>query len=1049
MIHFSNPITRFFAIATFALPALTLGSCIASGDGIGVGSGTGAGSGKASLVLEDMQWGRLVNVFDLAGDLVETDIVIRESVQSDGIRFTLSQNPITQVEILTVLLTQGTPAFEEALADARSGLTSLQAKSFDSPGPFTKLARNGAIRLVFSEFVDPSSVDRQTIQVLVGTSEASLSSLEMRYVVKEDVGQNGEPVGVVILDPTISQIDSQQLGVPENGIGFPESEDQATPNIKLRIPTKLNPFINQTLLLTNKAKTQTFDVNRNAAGNSITEPHEFAGLDPVAIRAVRTGNNQDAYNGFLTDTAKPSLIVTQPATIAAVTEVGQQRNLIYAMDVLSCRPMSPKVGDVFEVSGSLVQITSVIDTSDNTAYEVQGVLLAGTLPGGSIGVAANLTTRYSVADAAVQLCFLTITPQPTVSFPATGVDPFATISVRFSEPIDVPTVRSLDSMVLSSADAGANSSDNNREWDLAAGESVPDFLDRLPGFGSGGGPGRIMFGPVQASGDAQSFTLAPLAGITDAFGEGGALQVSLALRDGNTGILDLAGNVVDFSSFVAGHSSQAGVQISMAAVPIPTDKYFALRGNGIDEDGDQAPEYAGQLGPIQGDGILRGRGIVRFSRQADQTNLYVGQRLKFTSGLMTPLTPAGAVLMTCYAYHQLGFGLSSVSEFNLDVEGLNWSPFDGVVFDDTFDRYSLALAHSNRFPDDMINAGSGYPQHQNSGLKRLSGNIFDSNIYGFGQDPELYADLDEVIMFDTDYGLSSVNRFQTPGGVSMYPWPEFDSTYTWRDTHFPLPNGGTLQGGNATGSGPTNPGGYGVPPSVVGGVPTWLNGDFPSIALPLLMRFRCYPRGQEFGFNGFQVQIMVGSSNIPAFRVFSTGGRDGGGTWNLVVPDLPPEGTAPNGGYNTSTGVATKGFGPELYWGQVDFVTKVSKVYTHWFDFGGDLNAMSALAIEPTAAQASPGTSVEVQFRSTATIFDTACDDGPSPLNDASTSFDAYGEYEGTCATLSIPSDWYSDPAELINDGRQFFQLRFTFVSNIEQDLLAELDAFGFAYTTQ
>ncbi|MDA0666634.1 MAG: hypothetical protein O3A95_01030 [Planctomycetota bacterium] len=1048
MIQFPTSITRFLVLATLALPTLTLASCGADGTGIGAGNGTGAGSGKASLALEDMQWGRLVNVFDLSGDLVQTDVVIRESVQSDGIRYTLSQNPITQVEILTVLLTQGTPAFEEALADARSGLTSLQAKSFDSPGPFTKLARNGAIRLVFSEFLDPTSVDRQTIQVLVGSSEESLSSLEVRYVVKESVGQNGEPVGVVILDPTISKIDSQQLGIPENGIGFPESEDQVTPNIKLRIPTKLNPFINQTLLLTNKAKTQTFDVNRNAAGDSITEPHEFAGLDPVAVRAVRTGNNLDAFNGFLSDTSKPSLIVTQPATIASVTEVGQQRNLVYAMDVLSCRPMSPKVGDVFEVSGSLVQITSVIDSSDNTAYVVQGVLLAGTLPGGSIGVAANLTTRYSVADAAVQLCFLTITPQPTRNFPADGVDPFATISVRFSEPIDVTTVRSLDSMVLSSADTGAASDDNNREWDLASGETIPDFLDRIPGFGSGGGPGRIMFGPLQASGDAQAFTLAPLAGITDAFGESGALQVSLALRNGPTGILDLAGNVVDFSSFVAGHSSQTGVQISMASGPVPTDKYFALRGNGVDEDGDQAPEYAGQLGPIEGDGVLRGRGIIRFSRQADQTNQFVGQRLKFTTGLMTPLTPAGAVLMTCYGYHQLGFGLSSVSEFNLDVEGLNWSPFDGVVVDDTFDRYSVALAHSNRFPDDFINAGSGYPQHQNSGLRRLSGNIFDANIYGFGQDPVLYADLDEVIMFDTNYELSLVNRFQTPGGITMYPWPDFDTTYTWRDTHFPLPNGGTLEGGNSVGSGPTNPGGYGVPPSVVGGIPTWLNGDYPSIALPLLMRFRSYPRGQEFGFNGFQVQIMVGSSNIPAFRVFSSGGREAGGNWKLVRPDLPPEGTAPNGGFNTVTGVATNGFGPELYWGQVDFVTKVSKVYTHWFDFGADLEGMSSLIIEPTAAQASPGTSVEVQFRSTATMNDAGCV-GSSPLNDASSFFDAYGEYEGTCATLSSPSDWYSDPAKLIDDGRQFFQLRFTFVSNIEQDLLAELDAFGFAYTTQ
>jgi len=1054
MIQFKNSFARFVVATVVALPALSLVGCGATGDGIGAGIGTGAGSGKASLVLEDMQWGRLINLFDLAGDLVETDVVIRESLQSDGIRYVLSQNPITQVEVLTILETSGTVAFDEALADARVGLTSLQAKSFDSPGPFTKLARNGAIRLVFSEFLNPNTVDRQTIQVLVGTSQDSLSSLEVRYVVKEGVGQDGEPVGIVILDPTISKIDAQQLGIPENGIGFPESENQQTPNIKLRIPTKLNPFINQTLLLSNKANTQTFDVNRNAAGDSIIEPHEFAGLDPVAVRAVRTGNHLDAFNGFLTDTSKPSLIVTQEITIASVIEIGNQRNIIYALDVLGCRSLSPKVGDVIEVNGALLQVTSVIDTSNNAALEVQGALLAGTLPGGFNPRSGNLTTRYTVADSALQLCFLTITPAPTINFPANGVDPFSTITVRFSEPINVTTVRSLDSMVLSSANLSAGVDGNDREWDLVGGETVPNFLDRLPGFGSGGGPGRIMFGPIQASGDAQSFTLAPLAGITDAFGESTSLQLSLALRNGNTGILDLAGNVVDFSSFVAGHSSQfqlSGLKWTLGGTAVPVDKYFALRGNGIDEDGDQTPEYAGQLGPIVGDGVLRGRGIVRFSRQADQTNQFVGQRLKFTQGLMTPLTPAGAVLMTCYAYHQLGFGLSSVSEFNLDVEGLNWSPFEGVVFDDTFDRYSLALAHSVRFPDDFINAGSGYPEHKNSGLKRLTGNNFDSNIYGFGQDPVAYADLDEVIVFDTNYEISSVNRFQTSGGVSMYPWPDFATTYTWRDTHFPIPDGGALVGGNPSGGTPTNDAGYGVPPSVIGGVPVWLAGEFPSIALPLLMRFRCYPRGQEFGFNGFQVQIMVGSSNIPAFRVFSSGGRDGNSVWNLVRPDLPPEGTAPNGGYNTVTGVGTKGFGPELYWGQVDFVTKVSKVYTHWFDFGGNLDAMSALTIEPTAAQANPGTSVEVQFRSTITINDATCiaTDSPSPLNDASTSFDSYGEYQGTCATMSLPSDWYSDPADLISDGRRFFQLRFTFVSNIEQDLLAELDAFGFAYTTQ
>ncbi|MHC4824646.1 MAG: hypothetical protein ACYTEP_11615 [Planctomycetota bacterium] len=1038
MTHIKNPVSRFLSLASLAVPVLLFVGCGATGTGIGSGSGTGSGSGKSTLFLENMQWGRLVDVFDVSGDLVLLDIVIRENIQSDGVLYDLSQNPISQKENLTILLDADSPSFTTALSDARSGLASLQAKGFDDPGPFTKVARNGCIRLEFSEFLDPATVDRQTIQVLVGTTEESFASLEVRYVVKEGIGQDGQPKGVVILDPTVSQADSQALGIPSNGIGFPESQDLVSPNIKIRIPTRVNPFINQTLLLTNLAGTETFDVTRNLGGDSIVEPHEFAGLDPVSVRAVRSGNNLDVFNGFLTDTAKPSLIVTQEATIATVTEAGLQRTLVYALDAVNCRDLSPKSGDVFEIGGALVQVTSVLDATDNSAYVVQGVLLSGSLPGGSTGVAARLTTRYTFADAGLQLCYVTITPTP-LSLPATGVDPFATLSVRFSEPVDVSTVRSLDSMVLASADLGAAVDDPNREWDLTGGELVADYIDRLPGYGDGGGPGRIMFGPVQVSSDAQTFTLAPVAGITDAFGEGGSLQLSMAMRGGNSGILDLAGNVLDFTGFVAGHSSQAE-QVSLVGV-VPLDNYFALRGNGIDENNDQTPEYGGQLGPIAGDGVLRGRSITRFSRQADQTNQFVGQRLKFTSGIMTPLAPAGSVLMTIYGYHHLGFGLSSVSEFNLDVEGLNWSPFDGVIFDDTFERYSLALSHSQRFPDDFINQSSGYPAWRNSGLKRLSSNNFDENIYGFEADPVQYADLDEVIMFDTNYNVNAVNRFQTPGGISMYPWPDFTTTYTWRDTHFPVPDGSTLKGGNSND-------GFGVPPQVTGSPATYLPGFYPSIALPLQMRFRCFPRGNEFGFNGFQVQIMVGSSNIPAFRVFSTGGRDGGDVWHLVRPDLPPEGTAPNGGYNTGTGATTKGFGPELYWGQVDFVTRVSKVYTHWFDFGGNLDSMSSLTIEPTSAQAQPGTSVEVQFRSSASVSDSACGGGASPLNDASTDFDAYADYDG-CGTISQPSDWYSDPADLIADGRQYFQMRFTFVSNIEQDLLAELDAFGFAFTTE
>ena len=544
--------SRLFSFASYLVPVLLFTACGASGIGLGEssgsGSGTGAGSGKASLFLEDMQWGRLVDLFDGNGDLVELDIVIRENVQSDGILYELSQNPLTQKETLRILAVQGSTAFASALLDAQTGLASLQAKDFSDPGPFTKVARNGAIRLVFSELLNPATVNRQTIQVLVGTSEDSLSALETRFVIKEAIGQDGQPKGVVIVDPTISKNDAQELGIPENGIGFPESANLESPNIKIRIPTELNPFINQTQLLSNKSNTETFQVTRNSGGDSIVEPHEFAGLDPVAIRAVRTGNNLDVFNGFLTDTAKPSLIVTQSVTLATVTQAGSQRTIVYSIDAVNCRTISPKVNDVFEVDGALIQVTSVLDSSDPSAYVIQGALLSGSLPGGSTGLSANLTTRYTTADADVQLCFLTITPAP-LSLPATGIDPFATVTVRFSEPIDTATVRSLDSMVLASANIAGASGDNDVEWDLAGGETVPDYIDRLPGFGTGGGPGRIIFGPVQPSGDAQSFTLAPVAGITDGFGEGVNLQLALSLRDGNSGILDLAGNVVDFTGF--------------------------------------------------------------------------------------------------------------------------------------------------------------------------------------------------------------------------------------------------------------------------------------------------------------------------------------------------------------------------------------------------------------------------------------------------------------------------------------------------------------------
>tara|TARA_B110000467_G_scaffold158497_1_gene174751 strand:+ start:479 stop:3664 length:3186 start_codon:yes stop_codon:yes gene_type:complete len=1022
------------------------------------GGSSGPRFGNSDLKLADAKWGRLVDVFDANGLLYDVDIVIRENITADGEDYDFFINPISQKEILTILHVpnSGTGDFENALDAATSNLPTLKELGTESQGPFVKVPRNAAIRLEFTEHVAPETVNRQTVRVLAGSSIEGFDNLEVKYVVKDEFDLTGNPVGVIIIDPTISEIDSSNSasGLTVNGIGLPESTDTETPNLKIYIPSVVNVFANQTMVLRNKSLTQDFSLSLNESGDTIIEPHEFIGIDPVSIRVIRSGNSADDYNGFLKDVVLPKLISEQRVTVSSVVELGAtQRILTYSNNALGCQGILPKAGDVFDLSvdgqlqNAFVQITAIVDSSDPTAYIARGTLISGDLPATSSNLGAVLTTAYSSQDSDYQLCFLSFTPEPAV-LPATGVDPAATISVMFSEAMDSKTVRSLDSMVLATSNMVAvnplDPIEPDAEW-VPGEETVADYLDRLPGFGVGGGSGRIMFGPVQSSGDARTYTLAPLAGITDAFGEGVDAQISLAIRAGTTGVLDLAGNPVGFSGFVAGHSGQSAVTDKLTVGGVAANiKYFALRGNGVDEDNDQSPEYGGQLGQYNGDGVLRGRAVNRFSRQADKTNTYVGQRISFTAGIMTPLVPAGAVLHTLYGYHHLGFGLSNNQEYNLDVEGMSWSPFQGIVYDTTFDRYSIALAHSGRLPDDWIDPASGYPAYNNSGLKRLSSNLFDQNIYGFGEDPVAHAELDETIVFDVpQYSISQANVYLANGGVAMYPWPDFSQTFTYRDTSLPLPDGNTLAGGNNASGTSVDNRGWGCPPRVVNEDRTYEKSLIPTIGLPLLMRYRCYVVGAEFGFNGSQVQIMVGSSALPAFRVFSWGGLTGS-NWDFVVPDADGAGSGP-----TPRG-SIKAYGPELHWGQVDFVTKVSNVYTHWFNAGGALDWFSNLTLEPTPQQSNPGTSVEVEFRTSPAINVVNCIDETTPLEDASNAFDAYGEYDDDigCATVTAGSDWVSDPASLVSLQYPYFQLRFTFIANTQLNLEAEMDAFGFAYTT-
>jgi len=1037
---------RTFLLALKLLAASAALSLLAACGGGSSGGPAGAGSGFASLSLETALWGRLVDVFDESGVLVEEDVVVRQSLQSDGLDYTLSLNPVTQREVLTIVRPylddngRVTPEFETLFEAAQEGLASLGNKGWVANGAYTRVGRNGALKLQFSEFLDPSTVNRLTLQVVVNGSIA-----DVRYIVKEGADSRGRAKGIVIIDSTITPQDSADLAIGENGIGFEASSDGVSPNAAIRIPTEVEPLYGQTQVLRNRA-------GNRGLGVTASDPTELSGgLSQVVLRVFRTGNDADEENGFLRDDVRPSLQADLASDLLTTSDLGDLVELSYRVRAPRCRPITPKVGDVLSTQNAVVLVSQVVDATDRDQVLVRGSVIDGSLAFGdfrSAPIDSVITTFYTQDDQNYQLCWVRFDPEP-VELPGVGIDPFATISLRFSEPIDPSTVGSLESMVLHTFDDDAIFGDDPHAGFQPGEESVGAFIGRLLGYTVEDDPstptiengsGRIILGPVSVTADSRTFTIAPSSGITDGFNEGELdFNLALALRDRTDGVLDLAGNPLGFSDFVAGNEGQSEVITIDDFASMPTARYFALRMRSVDENGDGFAEYTGQFVPEPG--IIRGRDLVRFSRQADPSaNTFIGQRAAFLqAGVATPLNPAGAVLQTCYGYHHLGFGVTATGEYNLDVEGMAWAPFGGTVFDDVFDRYSIALAHSNRYPDDYIDPQSGYPDYDKSGFRKSG--LFDDNILGNDG---------EEIVFDKEYVLKGSNTFTAESGNIYMPWPEFDSTYTWRDNDFSP---------NRTG-GPRN-NTFGVPVKVTGQPAIYAPGEWPSVVAPLLVRFRCYPRGDFFGANGFQVQIMMPSSNVPSFRTFSFGGNGG----PLVVPDVPQSGTEPTGGTGAD-GSSQRSFGPELYWANIDFVVRVSRVFTHIFPLGGVVNDFGTQVREPVTLP--EGTNVQISMRGYEQVDVSACGvDAATPLRDATSQFDGYGNFIGHpestdrlvnppvngsdyCASVTDPSAWRNNISAIADEEKwEYFQLRITFVSNIEKDLEPYLDAYGFSWTVQ
>lgn len=1027
--------TRTLARTLFCglLLAVSTPGCISSGK-------SGGAPTASSLFLLQMEWGRLVSVLDISGEVQATEVLVQADLASDGINYVLSTNPVTQEETLTVLAAAGSSSFKALLKAAKAGLPVLDSRSPLKPPPFARVPRNAVIRMTFSAPLDATTVDQTTVQILAG--DPPVLAFTARYLVQNDAAAGK---GYLLIDPTVSAIQAALSSIPQNATGFPASVDGVSSNLVIRIPTVPDPLLGLPRVLRSTTGLQPSVQDRD------TEPFEEAfNGDVTLVRALRTGSDLEVYGGFVRDDRRPSLLGVFNATISSVISASAaSTEYVFSNNVAVCRPISPKVGDVMEVGNAILVTTSVVSAADPANYRVIAQIESGSMTAGASGLAGRYTTRYAVADASHQVCFLGIQPPPT-DLPAGRIDPNSTVTLRFDEPMDKRTITSMGTFVITQFESvGSPSTKEQKEaaWfrQVATSETVATYIDRQRGYDmrflSTGTDavnsefgGRVMFGPIEVSNGNTQFTLAPVAGFsevnTDAF-----LQFAVALRDGPDGIQDLAGNPLDLVNFVAGTPGQThtitvrgtnGTSSGGANAQLH-NKYFGFFGGLLDENDDGLAEYAGQV-TVQ-PGRMAGRATSRFSRSADVNSLSVGAR-NLGTPQSDPMNPAGAVTMHEYRPQDFGFSYPDPTEHNMDIEGLAWSPNAGVVFDETYNAFGLSLAHGTTLPDELFDPLSLQPIFPGSGLVATS---YDENILGLPIH-------DEVEVFNTAYSPRSINLYPT-NGVSYLPFPTFEQSFTWRDTGIPQ----SFVGG-AGGAGSPN-GQYQVDFGLSG--PYWQPEQVPSVGLSLLMRFRCYPQADRLGLNLFTTTKMQPASALPAFRLFSAGGQDGSGKWFRVQPDNPAQGgTAPSGGFLPGGSRTPTQFDTLIYWMNADFVVRVSRTYTHWFDMGNVLNAggLQGAILEPENPDQPPGTSMIVEYRGSLQV-----DHGgnplllPSPLSTADNPFDGYGDATLGIGSVSTPGDWTQNFADLEGQQYKFFQVRLTFIANADLGVAPTLDGFGVA----
>lgn len=961
-----------------------------------------SGGDSTNLRALNLSWGRLADVRDQLGILQQTDMVIGDDITNDGVDFLLSTNAITLRATVTIrhpYSPSTTSPYQRAFKRLDRNLIPVDDKSLDPSEipPFSLVPRNAAVVVQFNDLLDPTLINAATIKLLAGyppiVPQDVRAIRDINHGDTKDTNGDGIPEFYptrVILDMTVSPIEAAAVDppLPVNVLGLPASITQNQPNVALRIATRTDLTTGQVAILRN--------LSGHAVANSGSGSVDASSPTLDVVRAMRSGGSTsitgDVNNGFLVDLTKPKVVGSQAViiTVPAGDPDDFATDLTYTTTACAA---ALKIGDVVEQPGVFAEVIQptvapVAGTIPNVHCRIV-FPVDGHLQGGQAVVSSVFDP---VANQSQLACFVHF---PNISSPpAAGVATKSPVRVRFSEPMDPARLTPFDTLTLT------RNSTNPAATDFIVGHITPssDFLEFE--FKS-----ELLFKHTSLSTEPYFVNLA----------------------SGPTGPTDLAGNPL----------ANALPQVQFNIAPSESTQNnggLVLRFTSMDEipDAGNKPEVRGQVFFDIDNARILPRAVTRFAAVADRTQAVVANMTTAATGQQTPLAGLGSKLQTVWRYCDVGFMLRDETKYNVDVEGLGWAPRAGAAIADVFPRFEISLAHSSRLPDEgtqmVLMMILTFPQ---SGLLApYAGNLLDA-----ATDP-----LHVVHARSRGYILNPADRFISDTGTIMMPFPlnrgiphsDFQY-YTWRDT--------ALQ---AVGD-PDGPGAEMAIVSNLGlsvdgiGVP-YGSGLVPTVGLPLLLEFKCFPDNGALGLNTFDVSNVTGGGQ-PKFRAFSTGGINASNQAVIRDPDLE---LSASGGFqpNPLTGAPgqmTPGIDNVFYIGQMNLVTRVSRAYSIWFNTGGAIPVYTAPVIEPRATDQPLGTQVLLAFRGATGVNVTGL------TNDA-TLLDTYGEpIAGANATFTNgDKSWRSSMSSLFNS--RFFQVRFSFVANADTSLTPSLSGVGFAW---